>query len=433
MPASSNVIPLHAAPAGRPLLPAASHAATYSTKYLGPLQPAVMAAQRISQAPVAIAAQSALALASLAVQGFANVETLGGSFRPVSLDLVTIAKSGERKSTVNNLLAGGLDEIERVCGEPTTDGLFRVLKSNPSAGLLSDEAGSFLGGYAMKAANAQRTYGTFNSLWDGKQIKLARQKETTTLRGRRLTVHLMVQPSAAARLLSDPMAESIGFLPRCLIVEPESLIGKRTAKAVNPKDSETVGFFQMRLRALLDMPLPIPDPEALDLDPRKLPLSDDAREYLAKFDDLIERKQASGEEFEVVQAFASKTAEQACRIAGVLTLWRDENAHEVDLDDMKAGCGLALYYLREARRLMGVAGADADMQLAEELRVWLQARPSKQFVTGDVLQYSPRRVMHKKAMASKLLAILEEHGWIRRLPEGTMIDGAPRKTGWQVL
>lgn len=46
---------------------------------LGPLREVVEAVQDISQAPVAIAAQSALAVVSLAEQGFADVETLGAT------------------------------------------------------------------------------------------------------------------------------------------------------------------------------------------------------------------------------------------------------------------------------------------------------------------------------------------------------------------
>jgi len=429
MPA--NVIPLPTANTGRPLRPSAQHAAPYPVQYLGPLHAAVTAAQGITQAPTAIAAQSALALASFAVQGLANVETLGG-FRPVSLNLLTIAKSGERKSSVDRLLSGDLDESERTCSEPTTDGLFRVLKDNPSAGLLSDEGGSFLGGYAMKATQAQRTYATFNSLWDGKQIKLARAKEVTVLRGRRLTTHLMMQPAVATCLLADPMAEGIGYLPRCLIVEPESMIGKRTLQAVPVSGTREIESFQSRLAALLALPLPVADPEDNALAPRKLALSDEARAYLLKAADGIERKQAPGGEFETVSAFASKTCEQACRIAGVLTLWRDENASEVSRDDMHSGLALAYYYLKEATRLIDVSSTDTDLNLADDLRVWLLARPSKTFLTADVQQRAPRREMRTKAMAVKLLGILEDHGWVRRMPDGTVVDGVPRKSAWML-
>ena len=56
-------------PAGQP----------YPIEALGPLRAAVEAVQGMTQAPMAIPAASALATASLAIQGFADVETLGGA------------------------------------------------------------------------------------------------------------------------------------------------------------------------------------------------------------------------------------------------------------------------------------------------------------------------------------------------------------------
>ena len=67
----------------QPLVREIAPSAAYPLQALGLLRPAVEAVQGMTQAPVAIPAQSALAVASLAVQGFADVETLGGA-RPTS-------------------------------------------------------------------------------------------------------------------------------------------------------------------------------------------------------------------------------------------------------------------------------------------------------------------------------------------------------------
>ena len=60
----------------QPLVREIPAAEIYPVETLGPLRGAVEAVQGLTQAPMAIPAQSALAVASLAVQGFANVETL---------------------------------------------------------------------------------------------------------------------------------------------------------------------------------------------------------------------------------------------------------------------------------------------------------------------------------------------------------------------
>lgn len=96
----------------QPLLREIPAGAAYPVAALGPLRAAVEAVQGFSQAPVATPAASALAAASLAVQGFADVETLGG-FAPVLLYLLTTAQSGERKSSCDKPLLRGLREHER--------------------------------------------------------------------------------------------------------------------------------------------------------------------------------------------------------------------------------------------------------------------------------------------------------------------------------
>ncbi|MEZ5676463.1 MAG: DUF3987 domain-containing protein [Thalassovita sp.] len=74
----------------------------------------------ITQAPIGIAAQSALSVASLAVQPFADVETLGGD-APCSLFCLTIAESGERKSSCDRLLMRGVRDYEKAQAQTYRD------------------------------------------------------------------------------------------------------------------------------------------------------------------------------------------------------------------------------------------------------------------------------------------------------------------------
>lgn len=96
----------------QPLVRVTPQSAPYPVAALGPLRAAVEAVQGMTLAPVAIPAQSALAVASLAVQGFADVETLGGA-RPVAIFALTVAKSGERKSACDRPFLGAIRARER--------------------------------------------------------------------------------------------------------------------------------------------------------------------------------------------------------------------------------------------------------------------------------------------------------------------------------
>jgi hypothetical protein len=66
-----------------------------------------------------------LATASLAVQGFADVETLGGT-RPVSLFALTIAPSGERKSSFGEMPLTELVSVDSVLTGPGSFGIAQI-------------------------------------------------------------------------------------------------------------------------------------------------------------------------------------------------------------------------------------------------------------------------------------------------------------------
>ena len=250
----------------QPLLRAIPPGAVYPVHALGPLTDAVRAVQGMTQAPMAIPAQSALAVASLAVQGFADVEMLGGGFSPPSLYCLTIAQSGERKSSCDKPLMAALREYEReqartlrdamtkwhnaqalwkgereqilaqakkgkganktaaqadlnalgpepiappstdrTVTEPTFEGLTRLFaEGQPSLGIFSDEGGQFIGGHAMNSDNRLKTLAALNDLWQGNPIRRTRAGEGhTTLYGRRLAVHLMAQPGVVRAFIDE--------------------------------------------------------------------------------------------------------------------------------------------------------------------------------------------------------------------------------------
>jgi hypothetical protein len=486
----------------QPLVRTIPPGAPYPVASLGPLAEAVQAVQGQTQAPMAIPAQSALAVASLAVQGFADVETLGG-YSPPSLYCLTIAQSGERKSTCDAMLMAALRTFEReqaaeqreamtdwrnaqalwkgerekilaeakagrgekktaaradldamgpepaqppsadrTVTEPTFEGLTRLYaEGQPSLGIFADEGGQFIGGHGMNTDNRLKTLAALNDLWQGNPIRRTRAGDGAfTLLGRRLAIHLMVQPEAAHGLLADPMATGTGFLPRFLICEPPSAIGTRTSDRTR-QNKPALDSFAVRLRAILETPMPM-DPVSRELTPRSLALAADARALLVVFSDAIERDQGAGGPLAHVTGYASKAAEQAARIAAVLTLWRDLSAPVVTAEDMRHGIDLARFYLGEAVRLSDAATVSTETAKAEALRCWLLDRWPEQAVRidrdpttitpRDVVQLGPHGLRETGA-ARKLMAALAEAGWLVQLPDGEVIDGMARKLAFRIV
>ena len=62
-----------------------------------------------------------------------------------------------------------------------------------------------LGGHGMTDEAKLRTITGLSCAWDGEPIKRVRAKETVILYGRRVGMHLMVQPEVAATALGDEL------------------------------------------------------------------------------------------------------------------------------------------------------------------------------------------------------------------------------------
>lgn len=480
----------------QPLLREIPPGAPYPVEALGPLRAAVEAAQGMTQAPFGLAAQSALAVASLAVQGFANVETLGGA-APLSLFCLTVAVSGERKSkTDGHLMAGatqyeeslqdqyavdmvewqnerelwegkrrrllkeateGKDKMKatgaeadlRTLGpcppaplqpfltvqEPTFEGVVKLLLSGrPSIGLFSDEGGSFVGGHAMNADNRAKTVAGLSKLWDGAALDRVRAGDgAVKVPGRRLAVHLMIQPVLALPLLADQIASGQGFLARFLITEPPSTIGTRLRRSDDEADKAILATFAAKLTGILKAPMPTADNNPQKLLPRHLPLSHRARELLWQFYAKAEAAQANGGEMEHVRAYASKSAEQAARIAGVLTLWADLDAPEVTLQAMAWGVTLAQFYLSEAQRLAEAGMVSEETAKAERLRKWLaESWPHGDVTPSEILNRGPNGLRERKALSGPL-GLLVKTGHLVALPDGTVIRGAARREAYRIV
>lgn len=478
----------------QPLLREIPPGEAYPVHALGPLQAVVQAVQDISQAPVGIAAQSALSVASLAVQGFADVETLGGD-APVSLFCLTIAESGERKSTCDRLLMRGIRDHEReltasyrdaiadyevakeiwtgkrkrtlqdaagadkmkaagaeadlralgpeprpplfpnvTAQEPTFEGLLELYRiGRPALGLFSDEAGGFIGGHAMNSDNKLKTIAGLSQLWNGDTVNRVRRGDgASDYPGRRLAMHLMAQPVAARPLMADPQASGQGFLARFLITEPPSLIGTRLRRGHDAASEAAVSTFTARLAEILAVPMPTGD-NPQELVPLRLPLSSGARELLWRFYVAVEEAQATGGPMEYVRAYASKAAEQAARIAGVLTLWDNLDVPEVTPQAMARGITLAQFYLGEARRLAEAGLVSAATASAERLRQWLMESWAHDDVTPrEILQSGPNALRDGKALHEPLLMLVKA-GHLVPLEPGTVIRGGTRREAYRIV
>lgn len=455
----------------------------------GHLGEAALAIRQKIQAPLGMCAQSVLAAATLAAQGHVDIVLPHGQARPVSCDFLSIAESGERKTTCDQealkpvrereaelralcreemtryrdksdvyeaerkkaMKGGNRNDIENdlralgskpeeplepilICSEPTLEGLHKLLeRGQPSLGVFSAEGGQFFGGYGMSRENKKRTAGGFSELWDGEPLTRVRAGDgNSVLAGRRVSMHLMVQPGIAADVLSDHLLADQGFLSRVLICFPASSMGTRLWQAPAPESEAALARYGRIMGEILARPLPLMPGTRNELNPRRLMLGDEARELWVRYADDVEVRLASGREFEPIRGLANKLPEHAARLAAVLCFVGNQEAEAVGPEAMAAGIELANYYAAEAIRLHMGGKDDPQLKEAEKLRQWCLRQPGGLVAFRDICRGGPNSI-RSAATARPLVDILVNHRWLVPVEGGAKINGQQRREVYRVI
>jgi hypothetical protein len=267
----------------------------------------------------------------------------------------------------------------------------------------------------MADENKLRTGAALSELWDGKPVKRLRAIDgVTLLYGRRLSLHVMVQPEVARQFLADGTLRDQGLLSRMLVAAPASMAGKRFYREGAPEDEAAIVAYAARIFALLQTRWPLAEGKTNELEPRVLPMTSGAMEVWTTFFNHVEAQSGPGGDLDPITDLAAKAAEHAARVAGIITLV--ENPDSVEIHEAVMECGVALvdWYLAEALRLARAGRTDPKLLKAQELLGWLQAQKGD-VLFRDILQFGPGS-LRLKSEAEAALNTLESHGWVREVP-----------------
>ncbi|BBA70630.1 YfjI family protein [Geobacter sulfurreducens] len=452
------------------------------------MQRAVERMLTVIQAPLALICQSMLGAATMAAQPHADI-MVDGRRKPISNDFVSIGDSGERKSACDDVATFPIKEKQRqlklqaedgriafeadlatwkkerelilngkrypsraekrqalidlgeapkmidpmlLTEEPTYEGLVKALKDGqPAMGLFSDEGGRFIGGYAMNSENQTKTVTGLSKLWDGTPITRTRGEDGNHLvYGRRLSMHIMLQPVLANQMFANQILLGQGFLSRCLCTFPETNIGNRIYVPVNLDNDAALVEYNACMKYLMDLPLPYHGQKEMGLQPRIVTLKSAAKTVWMSFHNHVEVLQKEGKEFFGIKGFASKAAEHALRIATVLAVFNDPEVQEVPKEVIEASISITEFYLGETLRLFHSSNDNPDLLLAFKVLKWTQQHGSLLSLV-DLYQYGPNAV-RDKATALHMLSILENHSWVRKIQKGCEVNGRFRRDVWEV-
>lgn len=407
------------------------------------------------KAPDALIAMSILGAISMSCQGLIDVRLPSGQIRPVSLNFVTIAESGERKTAVDGIVSAPIhahDEARMVKyqddlaqhtsdmavwqaidqvhsrklkmaasqGDPTTAiarewsehqknkptkprlrqfirqdlsqrALMDVLEGNCESIALASDEGE-----TILKSGAMSTFGLQNRVWDGaKLLTLDRAPgQHVVARHPRMTLSLMVQPAVLTdfqRRRGD-LARGSGFWARALVGYPRSTQGIRFVDWFNEGWRHLTPFHN-RVSALLEEY----DRKlaAGDVERAVIKFSPDAVDEWILLANDIEGKLQAGRVLDDVKDFASKSLEVTGRLAALLHFFNQESG-DITVKTLRIAFTIITWHINEFKRHFGRhAGVSQLHKDAKTLESYLQglyqSNGGQPVPRNDVLRNGPIR------------------------------------------
>lgn len=388
------------------------------------------------KAPLPLVTGSALGALSLVLQSHCDIKRAERLTGPTGLFMLSIADSGERKTTCDGFFTSAIREYEAeqaelaesllkdyaaemaawnaeregllsaikeagkngkdasikkddlielerckpeppriprlILGDETPENLAYTLAKNwPSAGVVSSEAGVVFGAHGMSKDSVMRNLALLNVLWDGGALPIGRRSsESFTVKDVRLTVALQIQEATLRAFFdkSGALARGMGFLARFLVAWPESTQGNRPFTDP-PETWPKLAQFHQRITEILNTPEQLKEQGGLD--PIMLSFTPAAKAAWIAFHDAIEAELKAGGELYDVRDVASKTADNAARLAALFHGFTYEIGGAVDVDSFESASRIAAWHLSEARRFFGELALPVELANAARLEAWL--------------------------------------------------------------
>lgn len=404
-----------------PLMPGAEKPTPYPLDELPQIiRDAVRAIAERVKAPQALAGQCVIGAIVYLALTRADAENSLGDAMPINIAMLSLADSGDRKSTCHHLAflpisnqqqelakrhkaeldayndgkkglkgqqlidyeqseAAPMDystlysdvTFERIAGD--------FVSGKPLIFWDTDEGGQVLGGHSLKSDTRVSTIGGLTQLLDRGFASRMRSRgnleASGTVYNRRFAVHLMAQEVAVQEALRDPLFRGQGFLARFLLTAPESLKGTRmlTREEYERQRSKSeadprLGRYWKRVSALLDSPDFI-DSETGDVSPPIFNMTLDAHELWRDLFNSTESKMGKFGALGEVSTFAARVGDQARKLATALAVF--EGLNHVDAACMQAAAALAKHSVDEWLRYTAGATISREIRDASTVMSWL--------------------------------------------------------------
>lgn len=431
--------------------------------------------ERNVQAADALVGMVLLAAMAAVCQGLVDVMLPMGQIRPVSLFLLLIAESGDRKSTVDKLVFSALhrkdleaatiqqrlwedyiaalevwkvirqrlrrrltraldsghgidaarDQLaEHVRSKPKTPKIRRLIHQDVTARALIDqlegEGVSMMvstdEGQVVLRSEAMYHLGLLNKAWDGAPLSIDRAgMEHVPVNDPRVTVNIMTQHVILEDFIrrQGNIAKGSGHWARYLVGWPESKQGYRY---VCSEEMEWVHLpkLQARMRELLDKYAAMV--EIGQIRREVLTFSDEAKVRWNQIAWETEFKLRPGDILNDVNEFGAKIMEIVGRVSAVLHYFNGE-VGPITVDTLERAIAIVVWHVNEHKRLFSPAHRPTQAQLdAKKLLEWFRNNQVMVMKEGGRVakNYLRRHVIYDSGRLNKALEIWEKTNCLLR-------------------
>ena len=378
------------------------------------IRDAILEVQHNLKAPDALIAGSFLTAMSIASQGDVDVELPTGQLRPVSLDVLVIADSGERKSATDSIVgapiyehdekvardhvqallaykadrrlwdakeaalqrkvakaldSGTDDDIEHLreklishgACEPAKPVLSRIVHQNITERPLMESMqgdGKSIAilsdeGEIVLKGGAMNKLGTLNKAWDGaKTLTLDRADDSIVVTNPRLTISMMVQERVFREFINKrgEVARGSGHLARYLVAWPASTQGFRFMSLEEPV-WEQLRRFHQRVSELLTAAQT--RRIAGDNTRKTLAFTQEAKELWVQTQNAIEPRLRQDGDLASIRDFASKSMEITGRVAAILHHFSAQEGNLISKETLERALEVVGWHFQEFLDVFG--------------------------------------------------------------------------------
>ncbi|MFS7159299.1 YfjI family protein [Serratia proteamaculans] len=271
------------------------------------------------------------------------------------------------------------------------------LNEYPYAAFMSDEAITFLRGYA------KNNLGLFNKAWGGETYVYQRPDGEIIELNACLTISLMVQPGVFMDYLKKhgEIAESSGFISRFLFTNTISTVGHRNGNSNYDKSTAAIGKLHGTISALLEK-----QKEKFycnNFKKKTLKLSEEAVELWKKYRTEIAQETTTGKKWEHINSIASKSGSNAIRLAAIFQYISDEESEEVTAKALNCAYSVIRWHLDQASALFYPMSDNFVFEHeVYDLFSWMKTIFEKNknfpFLKNEIEKFGPNRLRRKERL-----------------------------------